>query len=104
MINGPHHSSNPQVGNALQSNNKSDGHGSRSQKQAGSTAESHVQAQPVSLSQEAKMMQQVEQKLSDHSDINQHKVTEIKQRIDSGSFKVDSEQVASKMMGFDGFF
>lgn len=62
------------------------------------------QADSVSLSQSARALQAINQSGEQHREIDQARVAELKQAIDEGSYQVDSQRVANKMLGFDAMF
>jgi negative regulator of flagellin synthesis FlgM len=47
-------------------------------------------------------LSQVEKSLADVSTVNQTKVDSIKSAIDNGTYQVDSQQLARKMIDFEG--
>jgi flagellar biosynthesis anti-sigma factor FlgM len=58
-----------------------------------------VAVERVELSAEAKDFQQIRQILDQIPDVREEKIQELKVRIESGKYKVDSEKVAAKMVG-----
>lgn len=52
----------------------------------------------LNLSTEGQEIQRAIKKAKEHPDIRQDKVDEIKQKIDTGTYKVDSKKVAEKMI------
>ena len=55
----------------------------------------------VHLSNEAQQLQQVTDKLRDQPAVDKARVAELKAAIADGSYKVDSNQVASKLLNFE---
>lgn len=53
----------------------------------------------VDLSAKAKEYQRIRQVLDQVPDVRQEKVQELKERIESGNYAVDSGKVAAKMVG-----
>ncbi|MFE8069680.1 flagellar biosynthesis anti-sigma factor FlgM [Marinobacteraceae bacterium S3BR75-40.1] len=69
------------------------------QEQARSTAT--ARGENVNLSQRAKAVKQVEQQLREQPEVDDAKVESIRQSLADGSFKVDAEQLAQKMLEID---
>ena len=54
------------------------------------------------LSAAAKHLAQIENQLKDLPDVDEARIAEIKARVDSGDYKIDSGNMAQKMLGMDG--
>jgi len=55
----------------------------------------------VSLSSTAKALTQIESDLKQLPDVNQAKVDAIKAKIDNGSYQIDSDNMAQKMLDLE---
>jgi len=55
----------------------------------------------VHLSSEAQRLQTISDKLRDQPVVNSARVAELKQAIADGSYKVDSNRVASKLLNYE---
>ncbi len=58
-------------------------------------------SETVNLSSQAQTMQRTEEKLAALSDVNEGRVAEIKKAIDEGSYSIDTDAVAGKMLDLD---
>jgi negative regulator of flagellin synthesis FlgM len=58
-----------------------------------------IATEKVDLSTKAKELQQIRQILDQIPDVREDKVKELKERIESGNYAVDSGKVAAKMLG-----
>ena len=52
----------------------------------------------IDISTKAKEIQQLEKTVQDKSDIRQEKVNQIKNAINQGTYEIDSEKVAEKIL------
>ena len=66
-----------------------------------SSAEARTAADNVELTGTAKKLQQADKLIADSGDVNEQKVAEVKLAIQNGSYQVDSEQVAKKLLAMD---
>ena len=55
----------------------------------------------LSLSARAKGLKETEQRLKDHPDVDDSRVEEIRNALQSGAFKVDAQKLAQKMLDMD---
>jgi negative regulator of flagellin synthesis FlgM len=81
----------------VQQYQKSEAVRSEANKSAGGGAT--VAAERVDLSAKAKDFQRIQKILDQVPDVRQEKIKELKDRIASGDYAVDSEKVAAKMVG-----
>lgn len=66
------------------------------------TTDGGVKTDTVDISDAAKRVRAAREELDRIPDVREDKVAELKKQIESGSYKVDSEQIAEKMLK-DGF-
>jgi negative regulator of flagellin synthesis FlgM len=66
-----------------------------------STSEKVSSGEAVHLSSEAQQLQKITDSLRDQPTVNSARVAELKAAIADGSYKVDSNRVASKLLNFE---
>ena len=59
------------------------------------------QGEDVSLSRQAKDLKQLEQQLRDYPDVDDERIEKIRQALADGSYKIDAEKLAQKMLEMD---
>ena len=55
----------------------------------------------IELTDDARLMQAVEQKLSTVSEVDSKRVEEVRARLESGNYSVSAERTADKMLSMD---
>lgn len=71
-----------------------------SAEQAKSSAQS-ARGDSVSLSNQAKNLKQLEQKLGDYPEMDDDRIAEIRSALENGTYKIDAEKLAQKMLEMD---
>ncbi len=92
-----------QVNNQRPSADKASG--SQAPKQAGAeqarSQTTNARGENVNLSSQAKNLKQLEQKLGDYPEMDDARIEEIRAALENGSYKVDAEKLAQKMLDMD---
>jgi len=92
-----------QVNNQRPSADKASG--SETTKQAGTDQAkqqaTNARGDSVKLSSQAKNLKQLEQKLGDYPEMDDDRIEQIRSALESGSYKVDAEKLAQKMLEMD---
>ena len=93
---------NTQVNNSGKSNQPTavNKDGSKHEQSANSTAS----VDTISLTESAKLIQQLEKQIIDQPVVNAEKVSEIRENINSGNYVISSERVAEKFTLYESFF
>lgn len=65
------------------------------------TAKTPVSGESVQLSKDARQLQGLSEKMSNTPSVNSEKVAQLKQAIANGSYQIDNERVASKLLDLE---
>ncbi len=97
---------NPQGGNNLDIRQAKAPATERSNQSEAAESEKRAEAaqDEVRLTNTATNLKRIEAKLADIPEIDSSKVSEIRSRLDSGSYEIDARQVAEKMLRLDQSF
>ncbi|WP_417519058.1 flagellar biosynthesis anti-sigma factor FlgM [Marinobacter sp.] len=74
--------------------------GQTTPEQANAKAQS-ARGENVNLSSQAKNLKQLEQKLGDYPEMDDERIEEIRSALANGTYKVDAEKLAQKMLDMD---
>ncbi len=74
--------------------------GKATPEQANAKAQS-ARGENVNLSSQAKNLKQLEQKLGDYPEMDDGRIEEIRSALENGTYKVDAEKLAQKMLDMD---
>ncbi|HKM36923.1 MAG TPA: flagellar biosynthesis anti-sigma factor FlgM [Thiopseudomonas sp.] len=80
---------------------KSNVQGSAQNSSLEQTKKPAASGESVQLSKDARQLQNLSAKIADMPSIDSEKVAQLKQAIADGSYQVDSQRVASKMLSLD---
>ena len=67
----------------------------------GNNQEAASERSSVSLSQQAQQLQAIEERLRELPEVDSERVNQIKQAIADGSYQVDSNRIADKLLSFE---
>jgi len=91
----------PSVTGGLRTGSSQEPAASTSAGQPAATSGTAQSGETVHLSHEAQQLQQVSDKLRDQPIVNSDRVAALKQAIADGSYQVDANRVASKLLNFE---
>ena len=91
----------PSVTGGLRTGNSQESAASNRAGQSDAVTSTGQSGEAVHLSQEAQQLQQVSDKLRDQPIVNSDRVAALKQAIADGSYQVDANRVASKLLNFE---
>lgn len=69
--------------------------------QAKTQSSGNARGENVSLSSQAKNLKQLEQKLGSYPEMDDDRIEQIKSALENGSYKIDAEKLAQKMLEMD---
>ncbi|MDN7139164.1 flagellar biosynthesis anti-sigma factor FlgM [Pseudomonas sp. JQ170] len=91
----------PSVGTAGRTGNSQESAANAAPAKADTTAQASASGETVHLSHEAQQLQKVSEQLREQPVVNSARVAELKKAIADGSYQVDSNRVASKLLNFE---
>lgn len=68
------------------------------------TAQPAVSGESVQLSKDARQLQNISEKIAQQPSIDSARVAQLKQAIADGSYQIDNERVASKLLDLEAQF
>lgn len=89
------------ITNSTNTNSKQTPVGSESNKKTSTESTNQAGQDSVFLSQEAQVLKQLEAKIADSPAVDMAKVDSIRQAIADGSYSINAESIASKMLNMD---
>ncbi|MCK7548311.1 flagellar biosynthesis anti-sigma factor FlgM [Marinobacter koreensis] len=87
---------NPAADKASNAENKSQTTPAQARPQA-----EQARGENVSLSNQAKNLKQLEEKLGDYPEVDDDRVAQIRSALENGTYKIDAEKLAQKMLEMD---
>lgn len=91
---------NGRAGNT-QTANRTDAENARQAQSATAPAATVKAGESVQLSNDAQQLQKATSKLNDLPSVDKERVARLKQAVSDGSYRVDSQRVASKLLDFE---
>lgn len=60
-----------------------------------------ARGEDVNLSNQARNLKQLEQKLGDYPEMDDDRIEQIRSQLENGTYKIDAEKLAQKMLDMD---